>query len=418
MNEKLFQFIWQQGRFNQANLKTLSCERLFIIDRGVLNADQGPDFLNARIRINETVWAGSVELHLRETDWYKHRHNGDPNYENVILHVVFSADGNEASRTIPTLCLEGRIAHTLLSRHEQLFAAATELPCRNLLYGLDERIFFASNEKTLQERWQRKYNRILKNLEECKYHFEEVLWRLLAANFGSPVNAGSFEIIARSVPWGVVQKIRLKPHALEALLLGQGGLLSKKFREKYPCMRKREFESTSSKYKLERPQAPLHFLRMRPANFPTIRLVQLADLFIKQAHLFAKLRDANNCHELMNLLNVHAGDYWDFHYRPDEEAVYKKKVLGGEMKRNILINTFLPFLYSYGCYVQSEELKEKAKNWLRELPAEDNRLTRQFTGTPFPLNNAFDSQALIHLVKDYCNEKKCLECMIGSRILQ
>ena len=417
MNEKLFQFIWQQLRFNQRNLETVAGEKILILYQGSLNTNQGPDFLNARIRINETTWAGNVELHLRETDWERHKHQQDSNYDNVILHVVLKADGNAIDRNIPTLSLGDRISHTILNKHEMLLATGEELPCRSLLSGVNEDDFLNCNERMLVEKWNAKCLQIFESLKECGNHYEEVLWRLTAGNFGITVNTESFVAIARSLPWKVVQQVRHIPHALESLLLGQGGLLNSSFREKYPLMLKKEYNFICRKYKLEKPQVALHFLRMRPANFPTIRLVQLADLFCRQSHLFAAIRDADSMHNLLALLNAEAVDYWQYHYRLDEECAFSEKKLGQEMRSNILINTFLPFLYAYGRHVQSVDYMNKALDWLRLLPAENNRVTRQFCDAGFVMNNAFDSQAIVYLKKHYCNEKKCLQCSIGTKVL-
>lgn len=418
MNERLFQFIWQQLRFDQRNLATTAGEKVSILYQGTLNTNQGPDFLNARLRINETVWAGSVELHLRESDWKKHGHSGDEHYDNVILHVVMEANGPEEERSIPTLSLDGRISRSLIERHSKLHTTADELPCRNLLRAVTKEDFALCNERMLLEKWNTKCLRIFEALSKCNFHFEEVLWRMIAANFGTPVNNSSFEAIAQSIPLKVLHKIRHQQHAAEALLLGQAGVLSKAFKDKYPRMLRTEYEHLVKKYMLTRPGAPIYFLRMRPANFPTIRLVQLSALITRQTHLFASIRDAQNLKELHDLLDVSAGGYWAYHYKPDEEAAFSEKNLGDEMKRNVLINTFLPFLYAYGRHTQSAAIMNKATDWLTLIPPENNRVTRLFKDADFLNTTAFDSQAIIYLRKNYCNERRCLQCNLGIKVLQ
>ncbi|RYG34335.1 MAG: DUF2851 family protein, partial [Chitinophagaceae bacterium] len=200
MNEKLFQFIWQQLRFDQRNLATTNGEKVAILFQGTLNTNQGPDFLNARLRINETLWAGNVELHLKETDWKKHGHSTDEHYDNVILHVVMEADGKAAERTIPTVSLEGRISRSIIETHSRLGTIGDLLPCRQHLNDLDPEDFAMCNERMLLEKWNDKCLSIFENLKRCNYHFEEVLWRMVSANFGTPVNNSSFEAIAGSVP--------------------------------------------------------------------------------------------------------------------------------------------------------------------------------------------------------------------------
>ncbi|RYG51467.1 MAG: DUF2851 family protein [Chitinophagaceae bacterium] len=418
MNERLFQFIWQQLRFDQRNLTTTNGESVSILFQGTLNTNQGPDFLNARLRINETFWAGSVELHLKETDWTKHGHTGDEHYDNVILHVVLDADGQLEERIIPTLSLHGRISRTIIEMYSRLGTTADVLPCRNLLDVVTVEDFALCNERMLLEKWNDKCLLIFEQLKKCNYHFEEVLWRMIAANFGSPVNTTSFESIAVSISWNVIQKIRHLPHATEALLLGQAGILSKTFSDKYPAMLQKECNYLLNKYKLTRPDAPIYFLRMRPANFPTIRLVQLSEFVAKQKHLFASIRDADSLKDLHDLLNVYVTSYWQYHYKPDEEAAFSEKKLGEEMKRNILINTFLPFIYAHGRHTQSPELMNKATEWLRQIQPENNRITRSFNAAGFLSANAFDSQALIYLRKKYCDERRCLQCNLGVKMLK
>ncbi len=418
MNEKLFQFIWQQLKFDQRNLFTTKGEIVNILYQGTLNADQGPDFLNARLRINETLWAGSVELHIKESDWKKHGHTNDVHYDNVILHVVLDADCKEEERILPTISLEGRISKSLLETVSLLRSAADDLPCKNLLGVISNEDFEFCNQRMLLEKWNDKCLHIFQSLKECNFHFDEALWRMIASNFGTPVNNSSFETIAASIPWTIVRKVADQPHALEALLLGQAGVLSKNFNDKYPLMLQKEYNFLLKKYRLVKADAPLYFLRMRPANFPTIRLVQLGAFIARAQHLFALVRDAVNIMEISEMLNVSAGGYWDNHYRPDEEAAFLEKRLGEEMKRNVLINTFLPFLYAYGRHVQSPAIMNRSMDWLATLPPENNRITRSFRDARFLNRNASDSQALIYLKKNYCNERKCLQCNLGIKMLQ
>ncbi|MEI9957756.1 MAG: DUF2851 family protein [Ferruginibacter sp.] len=268
------------------------------------------------------------------------------------------------------------------------------------------------------ERLQNKSEHIFELLKKNNNHWEETFWWLIAKNFGVKVNSAVFESIARSIPINVLAKHKNQIHQLEALLFGQAGLLKNNFTEDYPTLLQKEYHFLKTKYQLQEVAAPLFFLRMRPANFPSVRLAQLAMLVHSSTHLFASIKESKTIREVKNLLNVTANDYWHYHYMLDEPAAFKKKNMGTQMIDNILINTVVPILFAYGLYHKENAYKDKALQWLMEIKAEKNAITNGFARLRIENKNAFDSQALIQLKNEYCNKKRCLDCAIGNKLLK
>lgn len=416
MTEKLLQYIWQFQYFNKSFLQTANGEALQIIFAGELNKNQGPDFLNAQIKIDNTILAGSIELHLKASQWKEHGHQNDSNYKNVILHVVFENDLKDFE--IPVLELEQRISNILLERYSGLMNGAFFIPCANSISGIKEITWLSWKERLLAERLTRKSNLVFQFLQQNNSHWEESFWWMLARNFGMKVNADSFEEIARSLSVNILAKHKAQIHQIEALLFGQANLLTGDFKEDYPKLLQREYNFLKKKYSLQPIHSTVYFLRMRPGNFPSIRLAQLAVLIQNAAHLFSKILEAEKLGEVKKLFDVTANDYWHYHYRFDETSSFKKKILGKSMIENIIINTIVPVLFAYGLYHKEEKYKVKAILWLEELSAENNAITKEFTQLKISNKNAFDSQALIELKTQYCDEKHCLKCSVGNAILK
>jgi Protein of unknown function (DUF2851) len=416
MNEKLFQYIWQFRHFNLSELTTVENEPLQIIHPGTLNTNQGPDFLNAKIKIGNTIWAGSIELHLRSSDWKNHKHGGDKNYNNVILHVVWQ-DNIDLQLPFPTLELQSKISKILLAKYDELMNTNAFIACQNNIHKIEPFIWNAWKDRLLAERLEDKAQRIFEYIQINHNHWEETFWWLLARNFGIKVNSDAFEKIAQSLPINILAKHKNQIHQTEALLFGQAGLLENDFKEAYPRMLQKEYLFCKSKYQLTPIQIPLHFLRMRPSNFPTVRLAQLAMLIHNSTHLFGQIRDTNSLKDVKALLNVTANDHWHYHYTLDEASAFKEKNLGTQMINNILINTIVPVLFAYGQYHKEQQYKDKALQWMEEISAEKNEITKGFTALTITNNNALDSQALIQLKNNYCNQKRCLECAVGNQLM-
>lgn len=421
MNEKLLQFIWQFQYYQKQRCTTTQGETLYIERPGLLNLHQGPDFSEALIRIGQTTWAGNIELHLRSSDWYKHRHEADIRYSNIILHVVWEDDQpvkDGRDNRVPTFVLASRISALLLDRYRSMMVTKLPIPCHSFLPTLNHLGWTAWKERLVAERLERKSANVLAMSEQSNYHWEEICWWLLAANFGSKINSPLFEQVAKSIPVTVLAKHKNQIHQLEALLLGQANLLSGQYEEKYPVMLQREYFFLKKKYKLQVVNKQPAFLRMRPAAFPTLRLAQLAMLTFHSSHLFSKIKAIGQLGEALELFMVTANDYWNNHYRFDELSTLQPKHLGKQMAENILINTVIPILFAYGLYNKDEMYKEKCIQWLHQLPAEQNRITRQWQVDGIGNKSALDSQALIELTNHYCINRRCLDCAIGNKILK
>ncbi|HMH22775.1 MAG TPA: DUF2851 family protein [Puia sp.] len=483
MTERLLQFIWRSQYFNHHELSLENGEILRIVSPGELNAHQGPDFLWAEVRIGDTGWFGHIELHLRASGWKKHRHEEDGNYNNVILHVVWENDlggeggelrkgagerradrpdaGSEKERDIPVLVLGHRVPKLLLGKYEEWMNSRSFVACERQLLQVtgtgwpaeEGEIWTGWKRRLLEERLQRKTIFIGECLKQNKQHWEETAWWLMARNFGYPVNAGAFEAIARSLPLNILARHRTNQDQLEALLLGQGGLLEQELAEAYPRALQKEFRYLRTRYRLRPVHEPLLFLRMRPANFPAIRLSQLGSLVQRTGSWFARTKEAMSVGELKEMLTAEAGSYWDDHYTwgkggdicgkegviwteesPEYEdgdtrrkegepagkqgRVKRKKMLGESMKDNILINTLAPLLYAYGVLRRERACREKALRWLGEIRAEKNSLLAGWARLGIRNRHAADSQALLELKTRYCDPKKCLGCAVGRALLR
>ncbi|HMH33471.1 MAG TPA: DUF2851 family protein [Puia sp.] len=418
MTEKLFQFIWQFRYFNQTDLRLENGESVQVVLPGQLNQNQGPDFLNAKIKIGSTLWVGHVELHLHSSDWEKHAHTQDKNYRNVILHVVMENDARIEGNEMATLVLHNRVSKILLEKYTEWMRDRSFIPCEKNILQVPGLVWTSWKQRILVERLQRKSVIIRQYLLESHSHWEEIFWWMMAANFGAKVNSGSFEAIARTLSTAILARHKNQVHQLEAMLLGQAGILEENFREAYPSMLKKEYEFLRSKYQLKPVYQSVQFLRMRPGNFPTIRLSQLADLVHRSSHLFSRIKEIRTINEMKALLEVRANDYWHYHYTFEESSPFRMKALGRQMIENIMINTIAPVLYTYGCLHQEEVYSRRAIQWLQETPAETNALMKKWTTLGLRPENAGDSQAKLELKSQYCDKKRCLECAVGNALLK
>ena len=443
MKEQLLQFIWRFQYFRRPQLHTEAGEPLQILSPGELNTHQGPDFLNASIRIGNTFWAGNIELHVRTSDWTKHSHQKDRHYRNVILHVVWENDvpagaggsepaaadevnrandggGSEPAgeRAIPLLVLQDRIPKLLLHQYSAWMNNRSFVACERQLPQVGEKVWFGWKRQLLEERLYRKALFIRDCLEQNHQHWEETTWWLLARNFGFPVNTASFEAVARSLPLPLLARHRGRVEQLEALLLGQAGLLEGDFREGYPLFLQNEFRYLRKKYRLPLIHPSVLFLRMRPGNFPAIRLAQLAGLLSMSASWWATIRETGSSGEMKKLLSVTASSYWNTHYGWGKAGTSPRpKNLGDQMKESILINTCSPLLFAYGWLRAEPVLRDKALEWLGAAAAEKNALVAGWGRQGVYSKTAMDTQALLELKSRYCNPKKCLECAVGNFLL-
>jgi len=420
MTEKLLQFIWKFQYFNRNDLFTESGHKISIIKQGLFNQHQGPDFLEAAVKINHIHLVGNIELHVLSSDWKKHQHACDDNYSNIILHVVWKNDAEIKDRyhqIIPTLVLQNLVPKVLLNKYELLMKNGLTIACQSFLPTLSDIGWMSWKERLIAERLEKKSLKVLLLLKQSKQHWEEVFWWMLASNFGMKVNTEIFEQIAQTISINILAKHKNRIHQVEALLFGQANLLKDDFEEDYPILLKKEYQFLQKKYRLASLKNQPHFLRMRPANFPTIRLAQLAVLIQQSSHLFSKIKNCKEVKSIHQLFDITCNDYWHYHYVFDEITSFKPKQLGKQMIDNIIINTIAPVLFAYGSYTKEQIYKDKAIQWLQETVTEKNSIINAWKQMKIISHNAMESQALIELKNHYCNQKKCLQCAVGNKIL-
>lgn len=422
MRESFLHFLWRTRRFNAQNLLTTQVQSIEIQVLGEQNTNAGPDFFNARLRIGDTNWAGNVEMHLRSSEWHTHGHSNDPAYDNVILHVVMEEDQpilRSNGERIPCLELKGRIPPKLLENYERLEHEQAWIPCEHFFQQVPEIVRLNWLDRLLVERLELKTNAIAEALKATNNHWEEAFYRMIARNFGLKVNMEPFEALARSLPLLTLSKHKSSLLQVEALLFGQAGFLAENQVDDWPKELAREYQHLALKHGL----SPLSlnqwkFLRLRPANFPTVRLAQFAALIHQSAHLFSKIMEARNLRELENLFQIQPSLYWKNHFQFNKPSIHRDKPLGRDFIHLLVINTIVPFLFHYGKSKDLEEPQKRALALLEELPPESNVILEGWSILGVNARNAFQTQALIHLKTRYCDQKRCLECAIGTSILK
>lgn len=420
MKENFLHFIWKHKLYSQDSLITSDGDEVEILNPGSQNDHAGPDFFDARIRIGSTLWAGNVELHFRASDWNKHGHQKDAAYRNTILHVVVDDDltvENDRGAAVPAMKISW--PYWIESNYTTLIKNRDWVNCASCLYQIDPfRIRFFLNS-ILIERLESKIETIGKVLDAANEDWNEVFYWFMARSFGFNENNEPFERVARSLPQSVLARHHDSLFQLEALLFGQSGLLNTElFGDDYYLRLKNEYQFLASKYGLTPIEGHLwKFMRMHPVNFPTIRLSQFAALIYRSRGLFSSVLEQKNLAGLQSLFVINASEYWDSHYTFNKESVKRKKVLGDQAFRLILINVIVPFLFLYGNRNNKPYLKDRALELLEQLPAENNRVIRRWEEAGITASNALESQALLHLQHYYCLPVRCLECSIGHRII-
>ncbi|MEO3406964.1 DUF2851 family protein [Mucilaginibacter sp. CAU 1740] len=422
--EDFLHYIWKFRLFERENLQTVDGEELEIFSAGLHNSDSGPDFHNARIRIGETVWAGNVEVHLSASDWQKHGHATDGAYDNVILHVVYRDDVPlflSNGRKVPTLELHNRISEELYNKyHKLVFGNQTFIPCESGINTVDGLTMQNWLTRVLVERMEKRSANVAAALALNKGDWEETFYQFLAANFGFKVNALPFELMAKSLPQLTLAKNKNNPMQIEALIFGQAGFLEGEFKDEYPLKLQQEYGYLRKKYNLKPIENHLwKFMRLRPQNFPTIRLAQFAALIVQSNHLLSKILDIKEVKALRGLFTeIKVNDYWEDHYRFDVPSKPSSKNMGDGSIDILLLNTVALFLFSYGKQHQQQYYISRSLKLLENLPAEKNNIIADFVNLGVKINTAFESQALLELKNNYCNYKKCLQCGVGNKILK
>ena len=423
MREEFLYYLWENrlitnnGTCPVVTLQTTDGEPIDIVATGYCNTNSGPDFLEARIQIGDKLWAGHVEIHVKASDWNRHGHQTDKAYKNVILHVVYENDTQV--NEIPTLELKGHFDETLFTNYQKLISSKNWIPCEKSIVQVPVFTRLSWLDRMAVERLESKSETVTKILNANQFDWEDALYKLLMRYFGLKVNNETFETLSNILPFKTLLKHADNLLHVEAMLMGCAGFLEDDFTEDYPLLLKREFAVMKAKFNLlTMPAERWKFMRMRPSNFPTIRLAQMAQLIHKNGCLFSKIREAKNAAEVKALFDVKASEYWETHYRFETASEAKPKHLGEATANILIINAVVPLLFCYGKLHKDESVCETAMQFLEETEAEDNAIIRHFTQCGIKAENAMQTQALLHLYNMYCKRKRCLECRIGNVLLR
>lgn len=421
MKESFLHYIWQTAQFDHADLKSVSGQSITIHKRGSVHHDGGPDFQNALIAIDGEKWAGQVEIHINSSDWFKHNHHLDSTYDGTILHVVyhFDADVNRTNGTvIPCLELGTRIPRDIIDTYDALTNNSHKIPCEMVLTKVPDHTKLLTIEARAIDRLDAKSKPIFQKLKTCQNDWQEVLYQFIARAFGMRVNKLPFELLAKQVPTRLLSKYANHPTTTEALLFGCAGFLHSQLKDDYGQLLLQEYNFLSKKHSLSTiPIEHWKFLRLRPTNFPTIRIGQFAAVVHQQQHLFATVMEKLQYASLKSIFECQPDLYWFNHYRFDVESKPKKKCIGQGLYHNILINAIVPVMYCYALQRSDTVLQEKCLSLMTEIAPEKNSITHYFNKQGFILESALHSQGVLHLHEKFCTFKDCLNCQIGHQIL-
>jgi hypothetical protein len=422
MNEAFLHFVWQYQLINHQLLYTAQEEKVSVINSGTHNTNSGPDFSLAKIKIGNTVWAGNIEIHVNASDWFKHKHENDKKYDNIILHVVYENDLNITQQqkfNFPIIELKHAILPSLLKNYKNILQHKGWIPCEKSIHAIDNFRFKNGLTGLAVERLLSKSFSVNERLKKNNSSWEETFYHLVARSYGLKINADTFEKLSVSVPLKIIGKHKSNLFQVEALLFGQAGFLSYELKDDYAVRLTKEYLFLKEKYNLQpmRKEA-WHFLRLRPASFPTIRIAQFATFLHKSVHLFSAIKNIENVKSLEKLFESGVSEYWKTHYVFDKISKPSEKELGKKTIHLILTNSVVPVLFSYGNAVADDEIKERALNLLEQLPAESNAIINKWTDLKYKPNSTLESQALIQLKNEYCDKKQCLNCYVGTYLLK
>jgi hypothetical protein len=418
--EHLLHYVWKYKLCAPPGLVTTQGLPVAVIDPGIQNTDAGPDFFNAKIRIGETMWVGNVEIHSKASDWFAHNHHKDKAYDSVILHLAGIVD-TEIDRTngeaIPQAQLT--IPDTVRRNINWLIHRDIPVPCLYSIKNIEQIHISAWIDALLSERLERKTKDILRLMEQYNDDWNEVFYIILTRCFGFGINNDAFERLAKSLPLHFIYKQRSSCSQIEAMLFGQAGMLEETETCHYYRLLQQEYKFLQYKYDLKPLDAAVFkSLRIRPVNFPHIKLAQLAAVWHRYNTLFSAILEEEDLQQLKKLFRIQPSAYWDTHYHFKYASPVKEKVLGDGALTIILINVVIPMLFAYGQKNKQDEYCERALRFLENIPPEKNRIVSMYCQAGIQIHNAGDSQALIQLKKEYCEKKKCLYCRIGFNLLK
>ncbi|MCK5079528.1 MAG: DUF2851 family protein, partial [Bacteroidales bacterium] len=406
--EDFFHYLWKH-RMLSPGLQTINGEKLSIIHPGIHNHDSGPDFQYARIRIGNTLWAGNVEIHILASDWYRHQHNTDEAYNNVILHVVVENDRivkDSTGRKLQTICIKGAFEDKLLQRYKEISHNLLWVPCQNLLSTVAPIHVTGRINALAVQRLFDKTGLIRHELAHLKMDWEECCFRLLSRQFGAKINTASFEMLAKTLSVKILMKYHGDLFQLEALLFGQSGLLNRSLYGKFPRRLKKEHAYLAAKHRLSpMPGYLWKFMRLRPIAFPSLRISQLAALYHKNQSVFQEIIEMETINSLYSFFDLTASEYWDTHYILDRKSKRCQKKFGRQSIQLLLINAIIPLIHLYGQEMNKPALCDRALTFMEILPPENNAIIRKWNSIGVRAENSLESQGLLQLKNTACDNK-------------
>ena len=418
--EQLLHYVWKHQIFPLKEQRTTTGQELEVIDSGLSNPHAGPDFFNAKIKLDGVLWVGNIEIHTHSSDWFKHRHHQDAAYDNVILHVATDIDVSVyGSNGIPIPQLQLDCPEHVQKNFQELSTSDKYPPCYRIIPTLSPLMIHSWMSALQMERFEQKTAQLTERLKRCNQHWEDAFFMTLARNFGFSLNSDAFEAWSQTIPLRAVDKHRDQLFQIEAIFFGQAGLLQTSDGDRYYLSLKREYEYLAHKFTLTPMDVTRwRFLRSRPNNFPHVRIAQLACLYHRSYGLLSQLLEKTTLIELRDLLRGGTSEYWLTHYCFENPSIDRPKTLSDSSLDLLIINTVIPFLYAYGIHKGKDALCLRATRFLESLKAENNYIIRMWDQCGLKVSHAGDSQALIQLKKEYCDKKKCLYCRIGFEYLK
>ena len=418
--EQLLHYVWKHKIFSLKELKTTTGQQVEVIDTGLANTDAGPDFFNAKLKLDGVLWIGNIEIHERSSDWFKHGHHADTGYNSVILHIASEID-TEISRSngeripqIQLICPEA-----VRTNYKELLETDSYPPCYRIIPSLSPFTAHSWMSALQMERFEQKATLLNERLKRCQGNWEDAFFITLARNFGFGLNGDAFETWAHRLPFRAVDKHRNDLFQIEAIFFGQAGILEDSDGDGYYLRLKKEYIYLQHKFELIPMNTSLwRFLRLRPTNFPHIRIAQLACLYHRAYGLLSRIMETETLQGVRDILKGGTSEYWLTHYTFGGSSPSRPKALSNTSLDLLIINTVVTFLYAYGLHKGNPVLCARAGSFLEELKAENNYITRMWEQCGMKASNAADSQALIQLKKEYCDKKKCLYCRIGYEYLK
>ena len=419
MKEDVLQFIWKMKRLPNQPIYTTAGDPIRILDFGEINYDQGPDFLNGRVLIGDIEFVGSIEIHRKSSDWIKHNHSSSKQYDNVILHVVYNHDSeivNSYKRPIPTIELKELIDPYLLLNYQRIMDSKIDVPCQSMIKRIDKLYWRSFQDRLFAERLDRKAKLISIDLLRSGNNWEETFYRLLFKYVAMGVNSGMFFELAKSIPLSCINKLGKDILAVKAVLYGQANLLEDVANE-YEIKLREEYEYQKIKLRLKKNYFQLKYSRMRPANFPTVRILQLSSLLVERPRLFQKIVQSETKENVINILTVDPNIHSVNTQYVGIKNTDKTGPFGLYTINSLILNLVVPSMYAYGKYIGDENLLRNATRIMEATDCENNKVIRMWKGLSVPCSNGYDSQSLLELYNNYCSHKKCLNCAIGFKTI-